>query len=442
VNTPSPHRRVGRIDVHTLACKPDPMLARHLLWLGLTGVLLAASGCLRDSPATAETTTGTTTGEPDPTTSGEASSSTGAPVDLDCLLPFAGPPVQRICDSIDGIERCFDRYEIASSTDAPSIFALVDINHDGWDDVLAQEHFPDRFRVLGSRPPCGLVEHTPLDPGPHALTYSFLVLDADEDGEQDILVKVQGAVLHVYGLLFRGDGSGAFTRHEALAIQPHTSSFDAAGDLDGDGHIDVVAQEGDALRIYRGDGHGGFIKQPLIALGNSINGAGVVDFNEDRILDIVISRSIPVNDFDEDYEMLVLFGDQKTGYPTTLHYPDWNTRYEYGFDDFDGDGHVDILASGTIFYGDGTGQIVRTLDAGAGSKFADIDGDGAADIVSYGVALNRGDHFVPAFPDWPSMGDVQLGDLNGDGHVDVVGQTNEWEPVDKFTIIVLLAVPG
>jgi hypothetical protein len=129
--------------------------------------------------------------------------------------------------------------------------------------------------------------------------------------------------------------------------------------------------------------------------------------------------------------------------------------------DVDGDGHLDLLAGNTVAYGNGDGTFGRVavlpvLAAGYSQTYAvDIDGDGKTDIVvvdtppavsapgtvqyAFTVFHNNGGGSFTAMGPYPLAPSFQAGglccaiynifglsfaDVNGDGHIDVLSQSN------------------
>jgi hypothetical protein len=129
--------------------------------------------------------------------------------------------------------------------------------------------------------------------------------------------------------------------------------------------------------------------------------------------------------------------------------------------DVDGDGHLDLLAGNTVAYGKGDGTFGRVavlpaLATGYNQTYAvDVDGDGKTDIVAvdtppavsapgtvqyaFTVFHNNGGGSFTAMGPYPLAPSFQAGglccaiynifglsfaDVNGDGHIDVLSQSN------------------
>ncbi|WAS99366.1 FG-GAP repeat domain-containing protein [Nannocystis punicea] len=95
-------------------------------------------------------------------------------------------------------------------------------------------------------------------PGGDALSpalepYSLEVADFDGDGHQDLLVMGLDDAELIAGWVARGRGDGTFTADLAPTLKG-ASAYPAIGQLDGDAGVDVmVAQFADAARIFRWD---------------------------------------------------------------------------------------------------------------------------------------------------------------------------------------------
>jgi hypothetical protein len=129
---------------------------------------------------------------------------------------------------------------------------------------------------------------------------SFVMVDANGDGIPDIVAppnRLGDGSLHVW----LGDGKGGFAPWKITMTEGgkplERFSIDyggvACGDIDGDGHMDVVsASHGGGLVSMFGDGQGGFdvVRAGLPTRDFSSQAVVLVDANGDGKLDLVASR--------------------------------------------------------------------------------------------------------------------------------------------------------
>jgi hypothetical protein len=199
--------------------------------------------------------------------------------------------------------------------------------------------------------------------------------DFNRDGHADLVVFDDSGA-GVTRNVFLGHGDGTFS----TSVQPATT-YDyvtGAGDIDGDGTLDLVVWNfyTQQINIYFGDGSGDFPTGTVLATVGSLYGTHVADLNGDGRADIVALKNGTT---------LVSWLGHDDG---TLSAPLFSDLPESAYDlvvgDLTGDGHPDVLTSeGTLAIGrgDGTFAMKRNLNlAFTDAVAADIDRDGLVDL--------------------------------------------------------------
>ena len=331
----------------------------------------------------------------------------------------------------------------------PRSVALDDVNGDGELDIVTANTFDDVVVVLAGDGGGGFaaVAGSPFAVGNSP--QSLAVGDVNGDSALDIVTA------NFFGdvTLLAGDGSGSFA---AVAGSPFAVGgilvSVALDDINGDGAIDIVTanvrnSSGD-VRVLAGDGGGGFaqVTGSPFAVGNSPESVALGDINGDGATDIVTANS-------DSNDVTVLAGDggggivELAGSPFVLA----TDPSDIALGDIDNDGMLDAVISRKarddvlVLRGLGNGSFSRVDapvsvgDSPESVALGDINGDGALDIVAANnvsndvtvLAGNGGGGFIPVagspftVGSFPFPVSIALGDINGDGALDIVTANRE-----------------
>jgi hypothetical protein len=357
---------------------------------------------------------------------------------------------------------------------SPNGIAVADLNRDGRADVVTVNASSNDVSIV-----LGNGDGT-FQPARSAAVGRFpedlAVADLNRDGVPDI-VTVNGLDNNVSVLLGNGDGTFQPQRRYATGDAP---ALVLVGDFNGDGIADIVAANfnGFDVSVLLGNGDGTFqLERRTPSVGDFLQAIGAADLNRDGRLDLVVgaaggvfvflgngdgtfqaprrlaggATSVTLADVNGDGIPDLVASDDPQTVSVRLGQGDGTFQSPRrvavdGFGgsvlvtDVNGDGKPDLVVNTgdlAVFLGNGDGTFEAPLlstGGGLAIAVADFNGDGVPDVVAVrnalstgGVVLSlgNGDGTFSSALDEPGGDDetargIAVGDLNGDGKLDVV----------------------
>ncbi|HTF89052.1 MAG TPA: VCBS repeat-containing protein [Planctomycetota bacterium] len=321
------------------------------------------------------------------------------------------------------------------AVDGPFGSTLADVNADGKLDYFVVNNFADSVSIfLGTG--TGLFNAQPPVAVGAGAPRALAVAELNGDNKPDLITV--NSSNDVVAVLF-GDGLGGFGAPTFFPTGNGTfPSSIVAGDLDGDGDIDLVTgdQSTNELSVLPGNGAGSFGSPRHFPMGYTPERIQLTDMNVDGKLDCVMSCW-------GDDRVVIALGD---GNGNMSAFFDIFAPSPFGLavGDMNADGKPDVATASTnnnvyVFFGSGAGtlQLPKNYWMHGNNYYptslmlADVSGDGRADLITCNagnpdsmtvfVNVGGGDFgFTLTSPIQEDAYDAVAGDLNGDGIADVV----------------------
>jgi hypothetical protein len=321
---------------------------------------------------------------------------------------------------------------------------IADFDGDGLSDIGAVCHTYDNndynARIYLN---CGNAYFgDPIGIGRHPdYTMSMVAFDADRDGDTDVALASE--LFDV--LVFENNGGAVFAEPQVYDGSFGWSSL-AAGDLNGDGYLDLIDASdvsdwfsgGVTLLLNSGDGNFGATE--TIRTPFSGERLLVMDADDDGDADLFV----PVERYHHRSTQLLLNNGKATYLAPVIYETDPEVDLRLATGDLNGDGGPDLVGAGlqdgvlSVWINDGNGGLASdgsyqtAIPMPTRIELLDLNSDGWIDVLLFqekwdiayvGALLNNGDGTLTAsdpFELGTGVRQFAVGDLDDDGCADVV----------------------
>jgi len=338
--------------------------------------------------------------------------------------------------------------QLVASTHSGCSVAVVDVNNDGLDDIVRLDQGHTVY--VDYQRPGHVFSHVLIgDFGfSSGWAWGMCVADVDHNGFKDVLAGGYGPAIKIMKLNSTGTSGTVYSLPSSNFFMQNANFMD----VNGDGWEDIFACDDDAeSHIWLNDGTGNFDTSSIINFDvtntdDSGNYGSVwSDFDGDGDVDLYIAKcrqfvGDPTDGRRIDVLMVNDGSNNFTSEAADFGLADSGQTWTCNFADIDDDGDLDAIETdydipAKLLENDGTGHMTNIASASGfdisdiypiESVMEDFDNDGYVDILVTGshadLFHNNGDHTFTKLTgvfDANNMESFAIGDLNHDGKMDI-----------------------
>ena len=238
------------------------------------------------------------------------------------------------------------------AADSPGSLALGDLNGDGRVDIVTANFWPSTVTVLLQSATGTFPTHVDYagDVSPTGITLA----DVNQDGKLDMIAaNANGQSDNIAVYLNNGDGT--FLPMVTYKAGRNPLNL-VAGDLNGDGKVDIVTSNyaSSSISVFLNNGVGGFATSTGYVSGSVPIGIALGDLNIDGTLDIIVSNAGSSN--------VSIFTNNGNGtFATKSDVSTALAPYGLAVGDFNNDGKIDFVTS-SFFLSTASVHMNNTVD--------------------------------------------------------------------------------